>query len=154
MSVQYVFGAKLPLETDVVMMITGQAPSSHPSRETVLRKKVINDFTKSIINLWAKAFGMEYIQSRQVVQEEIIRLLATFYHEYYVLSSGSKKRKAEHVWKSKRQLFSVWAAYRRQHMKLFCLLKKDVKVDDFNEDEKFFLQKSTVQPCWNHMEGS
>ena len=97
MSVRYVFGAKFPLETDVVMMITGQAPSSHPSRETVLRKKVINDFTKSIINLWAKAFGMEYIQSRKVVQEKLRRLLVTFYHEYYVLSSGSKKRKAEHV---------------------------------------------------------
>ena len=68
MRVQYVFGAKLPMEVDVVLMIVREAPSSHPNSETKLRKKVINDFTSSIINLWAKAFGMEYVQSRKVAQ--------------------------------------------------------------------------------------
>ena len=59
--VKYAFeeeGAKLPLEVDVVMMITRDAPSSHPSRETKIRTQAINDFTTSIMHLWCKAFGM------------------------------------------------------------------------------------------------
>ena len=38
--VQYAFGAKLPLEVDVVMMITRDAPASQPTRQ---RNKTSNE---------------------------------------------------------------------------------------------------------------
>ena len=87
--VQYVFDANLPLEVDVVLIITRDAPASQPGRETKARTQVINDFTSAIIRLWSKAFGAEVIQSRKVVQQKIRRLLNSYYNEYYVLSSGS-----------------------------------------------------------------
>ena len=81
--VKYAFGAKLPLEVDVVMMIIRDAPSSQPGRETKLRTQVINDFTTSIMQLWCKAFGMENVQSRKVVQTKIRKLINTYHNEYY-----------------------------------------------------------------------
>ena len=133
--VKYAFGAKLPLEVDVVMMIIRDAPSSQPGRETKLRTQVINDFTTSIMQLWCKAFGMENVQSRKVVQTKIRKLINTYYNEYYVLSTGSKKRKNELLGKSKRQLFTIWA---ENHMGLFDLLKTTVNPQDFDEDERQF----------------
>lgn len=135
--VKYAFGAKLPLEVDVVMMITRDAPASHPGRETKLRTKVINDFSSSIIHLWSKAFGAEFVQSRKVVQQKIRKLLNNHYNDYYVLSTGGKKRKTELLGKSKRQLFTAWA---ENHMVLFDLLKTSVNPEDFDEDERIFYQ--------------
>ena len=68
---------------EVVMMITGEAPSGtrNGSAETALRKKVINDFTTAIINLWVKAFGIEFIQSSEVVQDKIRQLLVSYFNK-------------------------------------------------------------------------
>ena len=135
MKVKYAFGAKLPLELDVVLMIVRDAPASRPGRESKLRTSVINDFTTSIINLWSKAFGGEYVQSRKVVQEKLRKLLKSWFNEYYVLSVGSKKRKTELLGKSKRQLFGIWA---EKHMELFDILKTTANPDEFDDDERIF----------------
>ena len=117
------------------MMITRDAPASQPGRESKLRTKVINDFSSSIIQLWSKAFGAEFVQSRKVVQQKIRKLLNNHYNDYYVLSTGGKKRKTELLGKSKRQLFTAWA---EKHMDLFDLLKTSVNPEDFDEDERIF----------------
>ena len=135
MKVKYAFGAKLPLELDVVLMIVRDAPASQPGRESKLRTTVINNFTASIIDVWNKAFGAENIQSRKVIQQKLRKLLNKYYNEYYVLSVGSKKRKTELLGKSKRQLFSTWA---EKHMVLFDILKSTVNPDEFDDDERIF----------------
>ena len=135
MNLKYAFGAKLPLEVEVVLMIVSDAPASQPGRESQLRTSVINGFTTSLINLWTKAFGGEYIQPRSVVQKKLRKLLNTYHNEYYVLSVGSKKRKTELLGKSKRQLFRAWA---ENHMGLFDILRKTANPDNFDKDERIF----------------
>ena len=132
----FAFGEKLPWEMNVGMMIVGEAPggAATGSGETSLRKAVVNGFTTSIINLWTKAFGEEYIQSRKVIQEKVRRLLQSYQNEV-TKAATSKKRKADDVGKSKRQLFACW---REKHNKLFCLLKKSVDYTTFAYDERIF----------------
>ena len=98
----FAFGEKLPWETHVVMMILGEAPggTASGSGETCLRKAVVNGFTTSIINLWNKAFGEEYIQPRKVVQDKVRRLLQTYYNDV-TKAATSKKRKVDDLGKSK-----------------------------------------------------
>ena len=70
-------------------------------------KKVVSDFTTSIINLWMRAFGAEFTQPRKVVQEKISKLLQSYCNDITKAGTGkNKKRKADDVRKSTRQLFS------------------------------------------------
>lgn len=131
---KYAFGANLPLEVDVVLMITRDAPASQPGRETKLRTQVINNFTTSLLSHWSRAFGSEVVQSRKVVQKKIRRLVNSYFTEY-VMPSRSKKRSNELSSKTKRQLFRIWA---EKHMILFDLLKTHVNPDDFDDDERLF----------------
>ena len=141
----FAFGDKLPWEVEIVMMIRGEAPGGSPlgSGESAIRKKVVNGITSSLISLWSKAFGAEYIQPRKSVQTNIRRLLQTYYNNV-TTAAKRKKRKGDDIGKSKRQLVTEW---RTRHDKLFCLLKKSVNVEEFKEEEKVFYknQKSPLR---------
>ena len=90
----FAFGEKLPWETHVVMMILGEAPggTASGSGETSLRKTVVNNFTTSIINLWNRAFGVEYIQPRKVVQDKVRRLLQSYYNDVTKAATSKKEK--------------------------------------------------------------
>ena len=131
----FTFNEKLPFKSEIVMMIRELAPGGKPtgSGETQLRKDAISSIVLSLINLWTKAFGAEYIQTRKTVRKNIVKLMQDYHNS--VIYPKYKSEKTE------RELIREWRS--RNHV-MFPILRADVDPSKFAEEECIFFKNQQL----------
>ena len=76
-------GDKLPYEYEVAKAILTVSPSGNPSeqKEFQVRKNAVNAYTRTVRELWCKAFGGEnFIKTRKCVDGRIRKILTLYYN--------------------------------------------------------------------------
>ena len=131
MTVEFVFGDKLPWACEVVKLIIKRAPggSPHADKQQSIRKETVEKCANALFHQWAFAFGAEHILSTPTIRKHIIKQMIQFHSDVH----GSKY-KGTH---SKRARITLW---RRNHMFLFDLLKPDVDINSFDKTERIFYE--------------
>ena len=145
MSIQYVFAFndKLPWKHEVVSMVMDLAPggAAAGSGETALRKKVMYQLTRSLIELWIKAFGDDnLVLSYKSVRKRIVNLLQGYNNCVTKISKSSDDhRKACYKNKTPRQLLRDW---RNDNSSLFNIFRDNVDPQTLDyESRTFFLNQ-------------
>ena len=146
MELLFVLGDVLPTIYDVAISIFTVA--SNPTTDKMADS--INAYVTSLIQVWTKAFGAEYVQCRRTVKEKVQIIVGHYYNNVYVEHTRTKPKKKNMVFvkKSIRQLNREWMnstipITKKQRVPIDQLFDIGVNMDKLKGDEKSFYENST-----------
>lgn len=135
---------KLPTVQDMVLDIFKHATQP----ESQKMANIINEYSKSLIYVWQKAFGKQHVSSTTNVKYHIKKYVKTYHREVYVKTHRNvKKKKDEGEEKcapaAKESSRTLQAKWRKTNCILFDIGKDMSNFDDESDEMKFYLQQKT-----------